>query len=96
LVKYDFESYTQIFNQKTDKEIKAIFVFETEEELEKKKNKVKERLSFYYQFLAHFQLERKPDGQFIGSAGFNNWHPFHQKADWAMPCEKKNIKTRDL
>jgi ribosomal-protein-alanine N-acetyltransferase len=94
LKNYSLESYEVVFKEKTDPEILAIFGYSTLEEVQAEKEKFADGFSYYYRLLAHFQLVLKSTGQTIGSAGFHNWHPFHQRAELGYSLRKEEFQNK--
>jgi ribosomal-protein-alanine N-acetyltransferase len=94
LKNYSLEAYQAVFKEKTDSEVLAIFGYSDLEEVQAEKQKYADGFSYYYRLLAHFQLVLKSTGQTIGSAGFHNWHPFHQRAELGYSLRKEEFKNK--
>jgi [ribosomal protein S5]-alanine N-acetyltransferase len=88
------EDYIQAFNTLSDENLMLHFGFTNLKELETQKMKVKGGMSTYRTSFQVFQLIEKGTEQIVGSFGFHNWYPTHQRAEigYAMNAEEHKQK----
>ncbi len=73
--------HSAIFEQYEDADIKQLFGFQTNEELEKERLKHTKGLTTYNRSFLLFQLIEKENGIVIGAAGFHNWMSEHSRSE---------------
>lgn len=81
LCKLTPEVYSHLYENFDDKELMKILGLESEEALQKEKDKYKQGLTSYNRSMLNFLLIEKETGKIVGACGFHTWSPQHFRAE---------------
>ncbi len=90
------ETYTYIFQQLNDEELKTFLGLSTAEELDKEKDKFNKGITTYNRSFLNFQIIDKQTNAVIGACGFHTWYFEHRRAEIGYALNSDNHKGKGI
>ncbi|MCU7619132.1 GNAT family N-acetyltransferase [Chryseobacterium sp. PBS4-4] len=94
LQKMDSKTMNQIFETKSENEIKNILGITSEEEFARHKKIYQYGYESYNQKMMNFKIIHKQSSQVIGNCGFHTWNPQHCRAEIGYDLNSDEFKNK--
>lgn len=92
--KLDSKTMTQIFETKSENEIKNILGIMTNKEFLKQKKMYEDGYDSYNRKMLNFQIVEKQSNTIIGNCGFHTWNPQHHRAELGYVINSDHFKNK--